>query len=133
MLTLPSGRLVRGRALVDAVDPAPEFGVYLLPHPPEPMPWPTRWVRWRDFRLPADRDAARAAVLELWRRATTERVEVACRHGRGRTGTVLACLAVLDGLRAPDAIDHVRRNYSRRAVETPGQRRYVQDFEVVHP
>jgi protein-tyrosine phosphatase len=132
VLTLPSGRLVRGRGLVDEVGRPPEFGIYLLPRPPEPMPWPTVWVRWRDFRLPSDRDAARAATLELWRRAATERVEVACEHGRGRTGTVLACLAVLDGLRAPEAIDHVRRHYHRRAVETPGQRRYVQNFEVVH-
>jgi len=133
VLTLPSGRLVRGRGLVDEVGRAPELGLYLLSHPPEPMPWPARWVRWRDFRLPSDRDAARDAILELWRRAPTERVEVACRHGRGRTGTVLACLAVLDGLSAAEAIDYVRLHYHRRAVETPRQRGYVHEFEVVHP
>ena len=133
VLTLPSGRLVRARGLAGEVGRPPELGVYLLPHPPEPMPWPARWVRWRDFRPPSDRDAAAEVILELWRRAVTERVEVACRHGRGRTGTVLACLAVLDGLSAPDAIDYVRRHHHRRAVETPGQRRYVHHFEVVHP
>jgi len=42
-------------------------------------------------------------MLELWRRAETERVEVACTGGRGRTGTALACMAVLDGVPATDA------------------------------
>ncbi len=53
--------------------------------------------------------------------------------GRGRTGTVLACLAVLDGVAADDAVDHVRRGYHPRAVETPWQRRYVRRFATPGP
>ena len=92
------------------------------------MPWDARWVRWPDFRLPADRGDAYDALYEAWRRAASERVEVACGGGRGRTGTALACLAVLDGVPARDAVAYVRKHYDPRAVETPWQRRYVARF-----
>ena len=130
VLRLPSGRLIRGRALRRPVpdgDP-PEFGLYLLGAPPPPTDWAARWVRWPDFRLPADRADARAALLEAWRRAAGERVEVACGGGRGRTGTALACLAVLDGVPAREATAYVRAHYDRHAVETPWQRRHVTRF-----
>lgn len=130
VLGLPSGRLVRGRGLrqggVDGV--TPEFGLYLQGKSPPPMTW-SRWVQWPDWWLPRDYADAQDAVLELWRRAAVERVEVACSGGRGRTGTVLACLAVLDGVPATDAIRYVRERYHPRAVETPWQRRYVKQFE----
>lgn len=88
------------------------------------------WLRWPDFRLPSDRDAARAVLTDAWERAADERVEIACGGGRGRTGTALACLAVLDGIPAREAVDHVRRHYDRHAVETPWQRRYVRRFSA---
>ncbi len=130
VLLLPSGRLVRGRGLRKAFPPGPlpEFGLYLLAHAPAPMPWSYRWLRWPDFGLPVDRDAAREALVEVWERAGEERVEVACGGGRGRTGTALACLAVLDGMPSAAAITYVRRHYDRRAVETPWQRWYVRRF-----
>jgi len=92
------------------------------------MDWPSRWVHWSDWWLSTDPSDAEAALLELWRRADAERVEVACSGGQGRTGTALACLAVLDGLPARDAVRYVRRHYNPRAVETPWQRRYVRQF-----
>ena len=92
------------------------------------MPWSARWVQWPDFWLPVDRGDAQEALYEAWRRAATERVEVACAGGRGRTGTALACIAVLDGLPARDAVTYVRKHYDPRAVETPWQRRYVAQF-----
>jgi protein-tyrosine phosphatase len=57
-----------------------------------------------------------------------ERVEIACSGGRGRTGTALACLVVLDGLPGREAIAYVRRHYDRHSVETPWQRRFVARF-----
>ena len=85
-------------------------------------------VRWRDLHVPADDVDALDAFQEAWRRAETERVEVACWGGRGRTGTALACIAILDGVPAAEAVAFVRQNYRRSAVETPWQRRYVARF-----
>ncbi len=130
VLRLPSGRLVRGRALRCPAPsgPPPEFGVYLLSREPAQLAWPAVWLRWPDFRLPADRARARDVLRQAWERAAAERVELACAGGRGRTGTALACLAVLDGVPPPSAVAFVRAHYDRRAVETPWQRRYVRDF-----
>lgn len=130
VLLLPSGRLVRGRGLRRPIpdDELPEFGLYLLGRPPLELAWPARWVCWPDFRLPADRDDARDAFRDAWERSKRERVEVACGGGGGRTGTALACLAVLDGVPARDAVAFVRAQYHARAVETPWQRRYVARF-----
>ncbi|MGI5471690.1 protein-tyrosine phosphatase family protein [Streptomyces sp. CA-132043] len=130
VLRLPSGRLVRGRGLRRAVPagPDPTYGVYLLGKPPPELPWESRWLRWPDFRLPGDRAGAAAVFTEAWERAGVERVEFACDGGRGRTGTALACLAVLDGVPADEAVEFVRRHYDRHAVETPWQKRYVRRF-----
>ena len=130
VLLLPSGRRVRGRGLRAAVPvgPEPQFALHLLGSAPPPATWPSRWLHWPDFRLPVDRDDARAALVEAWERAADERVEVACGGGRGRTGTALACLAVLDGVPAGEAMAYVRAHYDPRAVETPWQRRYVRRF-----
>jgi protein-tyrosine phosphatase len=106
VLRLPSGRLVRGRALA-------------RPAPPGPEP---------DFGLPSDSAAAEAALREAWARAAAERVEIGCAGGHGRTGTALACLAVLDGVPGREAVRYVRAHYAARAVETPRQRRFVARF-----
>lgn len=137
VLVLPSGRRVRGRGLrlpdpggPDPGGPEPEFGAYLLGEEPEPFAWPWRWLRWPDFRLPSDRVRAREIFVEVWDRAARERVEVACEGGRGRTGTALSCVAVLDGVPAREAVSYVRRFYDERAVETPWQRRHVARFSA---
>ncbi|MGI8762021.1 MAG: protein-tyrosine phosphatase family protein [Jatrophihabitantaceae bacterium] len=130
VLRLPSGRLLRGRALSRPLPDGarPEFAVYLLADPPPPDGWQARWIRWPDFRLPADRRDALQALTEAWRRAETQRVEIACAGGRGRTGSALACIAILDGVPRSEAVGFVREHYDARAVETPGQRRYVRSF-----
>jgi protein-tyrosine phosphatase len=122
--------LVRGRGLRNRLPPGalPTYAVYLLGKEPPAVTWEARWLRWPDFRLPSDRDEARAVFGEALARAESDRVEVACGGGRGRTGTALACLAVLDGVPAPDAVEFVRQNYNHRAVETRAQKRYVRNF-----
>lgn len=82
-------------------------------------------MRWPDFWLPANGDEAVEALKEAWLRAEYQRVEIACWGGRGRTGTALACIAVLDGVPARQAVSFVREHYHQRAVETPWQRWYV--------
>lgn len=104
--------------------------MYLLGKQPPATAWDARWLRWPDFWLP-DRQEARSLVEEALTRAANERVEIACGGGYGRTGTALACMAVLDGVPADQAVAFVRRHYHRRAVETPWQRRFVLRFQDV--
>ena len=54
---------------------------------------------------------------------------MACWGGRGRTGTALACLAILDGVPPAEAVAFVRAHYRRGASETPWQRKYVARFQ----
>ncbi|MEU7339550.1 protein-tyrosine phosphatase family protein [Streptomyces sp. NPDC007074] len=131
ILRFPSGVLVRGRGLRHLLpsEPTPSFAVYLLGKQPPPTEWEARWLRWPDFRLPKDRQQARDALREALTRAGDERVEVACWGGRGRTGTALACMAVLDGVPPDQAVAFVRQHYHPRAVETPWQRRFVLRFQ----
>jgi len=131
VVELPSGRLVRGRGLREEL-PDPGFGLVLLGRD-RPVRWAHRWVAWPDFRLPRSPTDLRDALVDLLSRAATERVEVACAGGTGRTGTALACLAVLDGVPPTAAVAWVRTAYRRRAVETPAQRRFVQDFPRADP
>jgi protein-tyrosine phosphatase len=132
VIPLPSGRLLRGRGLRRTLPPGPEptFGVYLLGKPPPDLQWESRWVRWPDFWLPTNHLQAVDVLTEAWDRAGQDRVEVACGGGRGRTGTALACIAVIDGVPAEEAVSFVRRQFDPHAVETPWQRRYVARFAI---
>jgi hypothetical protein len=123
LVTLPGGARVRGRRLGDPASPA-DFAL-ILARGPVPA-WPHRHVRWPDFGIPANREDALDALHDAHHRARAgERVEVACHGGIGRTGTALAALAILDGLTPSEALIWVRSNYHHRAVETPGQRRWL--------
>ena len=62
-----------------------------------------------------------------------ERVEITCGGGTGRTGTVIACMAVLAGVPVEAAVAWTRAHYRPRAVETPWQRRWVGWFATAHP
>ena len=73
------------------------------------------------LRLPADEADVLSALTEAWQRAVAERVEIACAGGHGRTGTALACLAILNGVPGTEAVPFVRgalttRTQSRRPV-----------------
>ena len=133
VLRLPSGRLVRGRSVRRPLPPGPEptFAVYLLRKPPCAVGWEARWVRWPDFWLPDNQGHAQAVLHEAWQSTLAERVEIACPGGRGRTGTALACLAIIDGLPSDQAVSFIRQHYDRRAVETPWQKRYVARFPIL--
>lgn len=127
IVEFPDGRAIRGRGLRHPLPdgPEPEFGVYLLRRDPGPFTWEHRWVRWPDLRAPTSTDAAIAALVEAYRRSASERVEIACGGGVGRTGTALAAIAVLAGVPRSQAVAWVRRRYNHWAVETPWQRRWV--------
>lgn len=95
--------------------------------------WPYLWVPWPDLWLPASTPQAVGALAEAYRRAATERVEVACGGGVGRTGTALALLAVMGGVPVQQSVAWVRSRYHPRAVETPWQRRWVRQAASVLP
>lgn len=132
VVRLPSGRLIRGRSYRRPLPPGPppSLTVFLRGTPPDSVDWDSRWIRWPDFWLPSDRTAAATVLREAWQRADRERVEVTCGGGRGRTGTALACIAVLDGVPAAEAVAYVRRRFDPHAVETPWQRRYIRHFSA---
>ena len=148
-IALPDGTAVRGRGRWQPppTGPDPDWGLYLGHDPDQPRPrlsigrkedwrpgWPAEWIEWPDFRTPSDDEAAAAAIGRAYRRAVAgERVEVACGGGNGRTGTVIACLAVLAGHPAADAVAWAREHYRKRAVETPGQRRWIAWFAEHRP
>lgn len=131
LVELPDGSRVLARGLRRGrrPDPPPHFGLYLgAPYAP---PWEHEVLDWPDFRTPRDPAAAVAALRRTHARARAgQRVEIACAGGRGRTGTALACLAVVAGLEPAKAVPWVRAVYDRRAVETPWQKRWVLRFPV---
>lgn len=132
---LPDGSVIHGRGLRNG--PAaltPDRGLYLggkrlrLRHEPE-LSWPHEWIAWPDFLLPRDSDAAVAAITRVHEHARQGLVvEVACGGGVGRTGTVIACLAIHAGLPPSEAVAWTRAHYHHRAVETTWQRRWVARF-----
>ena len=129
-VTFADGTTVIGaRFLVDdpyTCDEPPTFGLYLDEH--WAPPWDHAHLPWIDYGVP-DAAALRTALEDVLDRARRgERVEVGCLGGHGRTGTALACLAVLDGVPADRAVRYARENYSPRAVETPWQKRFVRRF-----
>ncbi|WP_152360338.1 protein-tyrosine phosphatase family protein [Microlunatus speluncae] len=131
-IALPDETLVRGRGRRQAVPagPVPEYGLCLGRFSPRRQPdWPADWIDWPDFRLPRDNAAAVELIKKTYDLARTgRRVEVSCGGGNGRTGTVIACLAVLAGHPAEDAVAWTREHYRRHAVETRGQRRWIAWF-----
>lgn len=130
-VVLPDGTAVMAVSF-DATDPytrdqPPDYGLYLDRrwHPP----WTHDHLDWLDFGVPDDSVQVVAALRTVLDRARAgERVEVGCLGGHGRTGTTLACLAVLTGHPPREAVAWVRANYCGEAVETPEQEAFVVDL-----
>ncbi|UGQ12077.1 protein tyrosine phosphatase [Yinghuangia sp. ASG 101] len=135
-IDLPDGTRIRGRGLRRPLPhgPKPDVGLYLgsdrlRRRHDAAIPWAHTWVDWPDFLLPRDRDEAVRQIHRLHRQMRSgAAAEVACGGGIGRTGTVIACLAVLSGITPADAVAWTRAHHHPRAVETPWQRRWVARF-----
>lgn len=131
LVVLPDGTEVVA-ASFDAADPytrdqAPEYGLY-LDYRWQP-PWPHERLDWPDFGVPDDPVGLARVLLSVLDRARRgQRVEIGCLGGHGRTGTALACLAVLAGHPASDAVAWVRDHYCPKAVETDEQAAFVASF-----
>lgn len=104
--------------------PEPDYGLYLDSR--WQPPWDHAQFEWPDLGVPDNTDSVRLSLTALLGRARSgERVEVGCLGGHGRTGTALACLAVLSGHPGGDTVNWVRANYCSDAVETPEQEAFV--------
>lgn len=151
-ISLPDGTALRGRGRREPLPPGPRptYGLYLGRSPDAPPrglfrrlrrrrlvwrpDWPADWIDWPDFRTPRDDQAAAAAIHHAYQLARSgQRVEVACGGGIGRTGTVIACMAILAGHPAADAVNWTRQHYRLRAVETRAQQRWISWFATHHP
>jgi protein-tyrosine phosphatase len=131
---LPDGTCVTAVSFAAAApyerETRPDFGLY-LDERWEP-PWPHKHLAWPDFGIPSDRAALRTSLTDLLARARAgEQVEIGCLGAHGRTGTALACLAILTGVEADHAVAWVRSNYCDQAVETDQQADFVCTFEPV--
>lgn len=128
---LPDGARVMAVSF-DAFDPygrdhPPDFGLYLDDR--WQPPWPHHHVAWPDFELPHGVEDFRAVLGSTIERARSgERIEVGCIGGHGRTGTAVACLSILAGNPASEAVAWVRTHYCTKAVETPEQEAFVVEF-----
>ena len=129
VITFPDGSRVRASSLADRREHDPEraYGLYLDAR------WAPTWtadvIAWPDFGLPAQPVVAARQIMDAFGRARRgELVEVGCLGGSGRTGTVLACMAVLAGIPPEEAVGWVRIAYRPEAVETAEQEAWVQWF-----
>ena len=131
-VTFPDGTSVDATGFTSEIGPTrPTWGLYLYER--WQPPWPYRYVEWPDFGLPVDERDADEAILEAWGRAQLrEAIQVGCRGGVGRTGTVLSCMAVLAGVERADAVAWVRRNYQARAVDNEAQEGWALGFAGRH-
>jgi hypothetical protein len=131
IVTFPDGTTVQatGRGRPEG-DPSPDFALYLDGcWQDEEVPWEQEFIDWPDFGLPDNPVAADAAIRNTFEKARQGRlVEVGCLGGTGRTGTVLACMAILAGVPAGAAKRWVREHYRAGAVETPEQQAFVLEF-----
>lgn len=151
LVIFPDGTRIQAGALSSRRIGVPDFGLYVYGHAQRRpsylgrmvnrlsrralhggswiTAWDAEWVHWPDFGVPADDEAAARSIVEAFRRAQKgETVEVCCYGGKGRTGTILSCMAVMASVPRDQAVEWVRANYSRHAVERDAQRRWVEWF-----
>jgi hypothetical protein len=127
-VTFPDGTLVRSSALVDRMANAAWRGYGLYLDARWAPTWPAEVVDWPDLGTPLDDRDATAAIERAFERARRGvNVEIGCLAGRGRTGTVLACMAVLAGVGVDGSVEWVRHRLAG-AVETSAQQAWVDGF-----
>lgn len=129
IVDFPDGSRVQASSLAERREDDPEraFGFYLDEH--WAPTWPADLVAWPDFGLPEEPEVAARQIVDAFGRAQRgELVEVGCLGGSGRTGTVLACMAILSGVAPGEAVEWVREAYRPEAVETAEQEAWVEWF-----
>ena len=88
-------------------------------------PRPRIYIPWADFDIPNLFAEDWKNVVKEVRRLKKNTV-VYCMGGHGRTGTALAILAVLMGVKTKNPVEYVRTNYCKEAIETEEQIKYIE-------
>lgn len=131
----PDGTTVYGTSLSKKTDPDrkdPDYALYVdMGWVPSSM---AVMLPWQDYGLPrVSFKFADYAIKEAfsWAQAGAI-VEVGCIGAHGRTGTVLACMAVLADpkMTATEAVTYVRTVYCHHAIETREQEWFVARFRA---
>lgn len=107
----------------------PDFGLYA------DWNWNPWWrnehIDWRDYGMPTDYEIAFHQISDAYNKAKSGQiVEIGCIGGHGRTGTILACMAVLDGMTPDEAVKHLETVYCHLIIETNEQEWFVHWFEA---
>ena len=129
VVLFPDAARVLGSSIFERRDDDPDraYGLYLDARW-QPT-WPADLIAWRDFGLPEHPEVAARQITAAFARARGgELVEVGCLGGSGRTGTVLACMAVIAGIQPTKGVAWVRATYRADAVETSEQEEWVRWF-----
>jgi hypothetical protein len=130
----PDGTQVTASSVASRQEDRPgrDFGLYM--DPSWAPTWAAEMIEWPDFGVPSEPEQAAKQIIDAFGRARQgQRVEIGCIGGVGRTGTVLACMAVLSGVLPEDAVEWVRDQYHPCAVETDQQASWVAWFAAQLP
>jgi hypothetical protein len=126
---LPGGTRILGSGQFDRTSGAeiPDFGLYA--YEGWRPTWPSAFIDWVDFGLPLDTPSAYRLIVDAFDRARGgQLVEVGCHAGNGRTGCMIACMAILAGTPASEAVEWTRSHYCLQAIDTSEQERWVEAF-----
>lgn len=133
-LLYPDGATLHGSSHTGTVPAGykPDFAVYL------DKIWTAETlaiqVPWPDMSVPDLADEHMIALVDLIGRmiGKGQTVEVGCIGGHGRTGTLLAMVALEHGVDTPEeAVKYVRANYCDQAIESATQEWYVAKYFAV--
>lgn len=126
---LPGGTRILASGCFDRTtgEEVPDFGLYA--YEGWRPTWPAAFIDWVDFGLPVDTLLASRLIVETFERVRSgQLVEVGCHIGNGRTGCIIACMAILAGTAASDAVEWTRSHHCLHAIDTSEQERWVEAF-----
>ena len=136
-LTLPGGSLVvhcsqlwNDRPEADQ----PDFGLYA--ETKWNPTWRNEFINWPDYGIPKDLATACIQIGSAYVMIEDgSDVEIGCWGGHGRTGTILACMVLLDmrgEWTADQAIAWVKTSYCDKAIEVDEQKWFIKYFSNKH-
>lgn len=120
-----------GVTTVVTLEEKPEFKIMGVPNyfkELEKAGFVSIWLPIVDVSTPTSFEDVHRVCYAIWKALNTGNVLVHCRGGKGRTGVICACVLVLLGYPAWEAIDIVRY-FRKGAIETAAQEAWISRFE----